>query len=141
MVYELTYFHLPGRGEVIRLMLTLGDLQFEDKRISFKEWPQKKSGAPWGTVPMLKLPDGTLKVLVEGQNRCKLLEVKDDGNFIESSVEALACPKDVSEETGVLVRSTKALFEQYVNLNKKIPVEVVSTLSEKVFLSWALLLD
>ena len=81
-------------------------------------------------LQMLKLPDGTLKVLVEGQNRCKLLEVKDDGNFIESSVEALACPKDGSEETGVLVRSTKALFEQYVNLNKKIPVEVVSTLSD-----------
>ena len=38
--------------------------------------------------------------------------------------------KDVSEETGVLVRSTKALFEQYVNLNKKIPAEVVSTLSD-----------
>ena len=89
-----------------------------------------KVGTVATVLQMLKLPDGTLKVLVEGQNRCKLLEVKDDGNFIESSVEALACPKDVSEKTGVLVRSTKALFEQYVNLNKKIPVEVVSTLSD-----------
>ena len=89
-----------------------------------------KVGTVATVLQMLKLPDGTLKVLVEGQNRCKLLEVKDDGNFIESSVEALASPKDVSEETGVLVRSTKALFEQYVNLNKKIPVEVVSTLSD-----------
>ena len=89
-----------------------------------------KGGTVATVLQMLKLPDGTLKVLVEGQNRCKLLEVKDDGNFIESSVEALACPKDVSEKTGVLVRSTKALFEQYVNLNKKIPTEVVSTLSD-----------
>jgi ATP-dependent Lon protease len=89
-----------------------------------------KVGTVATVLQMLKLPDGTLKVLVEGQNRCNLLEVKDDGNFIESSVEALACSKDVSEETGVLVRSTKALFEQYVNLNKKIPVEVVSTLSD-----------
>jgi len=89
-----------------------------------------KVGTVATVLQMLKLPDGTLKVLVEGQNRCKLLEVRDDGNFIESSVEALACSKDVSEETGVLVRSTKALFEQYVNLNKKIPVEVVSTLSD-----------
>ena len=89
-----------------------------------------KVGTVATVLQMLKLPDGTLKVLVEGQNRCKLLEVKDDGNFIESSVEALACPKDVSEKTGVLVRSTKALFEQYVNLNKKIPAEVVSTLSD-----------
>ena len=89
-----------------------------------------KVGTVATVLQMLKLPDGTLKVLVEGQNRCKLLEVKDDGNFIESSVEALACLKDVSEETGVLMRSTKALFEQYVNLNKKIPVEVVSTLSD-----------
>ena len=89
-----------------------------------------KVGTVATVLQMLKLPDGTLKVLVEGQNRCKLLEVKDDGDFIESSVEALACLKDVSEKTGVLVRSTKALFEQYVNLNKKIPVEVVSTLSD-----------
>ncbi len=89
-----------------------------------------KVGTVATVLQMLKLPDGTLKVLVEGQNRCKLLEVRDDGNFIESSVVALAGPKDVSEETSVLVRSTKALFEQYVNLNKKIPVEVVSTLSD-----------
>ena len=89
-----------------------------------------KVGTVATVLQMLKLPDGTLKVLVEGQNRCKLLEVKDDGDFIESSVEALACLKDGSEKTGVLVRSTKALFEQYVNLNKKIPVEVVSTLSD-----------
>ena len=89
-----------------------------------------KVGTVATVLQMLKLPDGTLKVLVEGQNRCRLVEVKDDGSFIESSVEALACPEDVSEETGILVRSTKALFEQYVNLNKKIPVEVVSTLSD-----------
>ena len=59
---------------------------------------------------MLKLPDGTLKVLVEGQNRCKLQEIKDDGHFIESSVEALVSAKDASEETSVLLRSPKALL-------------------------------
>ncbi len=96
--------------------------------------PKKDDVYSYGTIAsvlqMLKLPDGTLKVLVEGQNRCKLQEIKDDGDYIEASVSAVVSAKDASEETSLLLRSTKALFEQYVNLNKKIPVEVVSTVSD-----------
>ena len=96
--------------------------------------PKKDDVYSYGTIAsvlqMLKLPDGTLKVLVEGQNRCKLQEIKDDGDYIQASVSALVSAKDASEETSLLLRSTKALFEQYVNLNKKIPVEVVSTVSD-----------
>ena len=96
--------------------------------------PKKGDVYSYGTIAsvlqMLKLPDGTLKVLVEGQNRCKLQEIKDDGDYIEASVSAVISAKDASEETSLLLRSTKALFEQYVNLNKKIPVEVVSTVSD-----------
>lgn len=96
--------------------------------------PKKDDVYRYGTIAsvlqMLKLPDGTLKVLVEGQNRCKLQEIKDDGDYIQASVSAVVSAKDASEETSLLLRSTKALFEQYVNLNKKIPVEVVSTVSD-----------
>ena len=96
--------------------------------------PKKDDVYSYGTIAsvlqMLKLPDGTLKVLVEGQNRCKLQEIKDDGDYIQASVSAVVSAKDASEETSLLLRSTKALFEQYVNLNKKIPVEVVSTVSD-----------
>ena len=96
--------------------------------------PKKDDVYSYGTIAsvlqMLKLPDGTLKVLVEGQNRCKLQEIKDDGDYIQASVSAVVSANDASEETSLLLRSTKALFEQYVNLNKKIPVEVVSTVSD-----------
>ena len=96
--------------------------------------PKKDDVYSYGTIAsvlqMLKLPDGTLKVLVEGQNRCKLQEIKDDGDYIQASVSAVVSANDASEKTSLLLRSTKALFEQYVNLNKKIPVEVVSTVSD-----------
>mmetsp|Transcript_10766 Transcript_10766/g.31942 ORF Transcript_10766/g.31942 Transcript_10766/m.31942 type:complete len:235 (-) Transcript_10766:205-909(-) len=55
----LHYFDLPGRGEAVRLALTLGAVAFEDKRFTGKEWPQIKPTTPWLTVPVLELPDGS----------------------------------------------------------------------------------
>ena len=42
--YKLTYFNVPGRGEVSRMLFTMAGVPFEDKRIEFKEWPEMKKG-------------------------------------------------------------------------------------------------
>ena len=112
-----------------------------DKRIilvaqkeSSKDHPIKNDIYNIGTVAsvlqMLKLPDGTLKVLVEGHSRCRLVEVFDNAGCLEASLQVIKDDKDLSEEEELLVKSAKALFEEYVDLNKKIPVEVKSTVSE-----------
>ena len=78
---------------------------------------------------MLKLPDGTLKVLVEGVNRVELLDEVDGQDFIVASVAELKNIEIDEAEVDATARSTIAMFEQYVNLSKKIPAEVIATVS------------
>ena len=80
-------------------------------------------------LQMLKLPDGTLKVLVEGVNRVELLDKVDEQDFIVASVAELKNIEIDEAEVEATARSTIAMFEQYVNLSKKIPAEVIATVS------------
>ena len=80
-------------------------------------------------LQMLKLPDGTLKVLVEGLDRVRVEATIDKESLMSSTATALNGNDILEEETEALVRSTTSLFEQYVNLSKKIPPEVIATVS------------
>ncbi len=81
-------------------------------------------------LQMLKLPDGTVKVLVEGGQRAAIHEIREeDGCFLaQISLQDNEDPVD-QREVDVLMRSVMDVFEQYVKLNKKIPGEVLSSLS------------
>ena len=80
-------------------------------------------------LQLLKLPDGTVKVLVEGGERVAVEDVEELDNYFQARVN----PMDVGEmderEADVLMRSVINQFEQYVNQSKKIPSEVVTTLA------------
>ena len=80
-------------------------------------------------LQMLKLPDGTLKVLVEGVTRVGLVNPQEGDEFMQTAVELVEAPVPDKQESDALSRSALSLFEQYVNLSKKIPSEVVSTVS------------
>ena len=81
-------------------------------------------------LQLLKLPDGTVKVLVEGAARARVEELSDNGRFFEAHAEALAEPEDTSADTEGLARSVVTQFEHYVKLNQKIPPEVQVSLSQ-----------
>jgi len=81
-------------------------------------------------LQLLKLPDGTTKVLVEGGERVKVKSFSEDNGYFEAWWEFLPVEDDVSEqEMEVTMRSLVSLFEQYVKLNRKIPPELLTTLS------------
>ena len=80
-------------------------------------------------LQLLKLPDGTLKVLVEGSSRVKLVNPVEGENFLETQFETLVVEDQDEKEVGALSRATKMLFDQYVNLNKKIPSDVITTVN------------
>ena len=80
-------------------------------------------------LQLLKLPDGTVKVLVEGDYRAKLVELIDEDTLFRCHSESLADPDLSERENEVLVRSLTGHFEQYVQLSKKVPSEVLSTIS------------
>ena len=76
-------------------------------------------------LQLLKLPDGTVKVLVEGASRAKIVSFTDRTDFHEAKASVLAEPEEDQVEIEALVRSVVSDFENYVKLNKKISPEVV----------------
>jgi ATP-dependent Lon protease len=83
-------------------------------------------------IQLLKLPDGTVKVLVEGKKRGRIsaLIERDECFFVE--IEKLSDLPATSPEIEALIRSVNDTFESYVNLSKKVPAEVVSSVSGMV---------
>ncbi|MEX0451006.1 endopeptidase La [Spiribacter sp. 218] len=80
-------------------------------------------------LQMLKLPDGTVKVLVEGAERVGVRDLRVDADHYQATVTAM--PEEGGEdeqELEVMTRSLLSLFEQYVKLNKKVPPEILSSL-------------
>ena len=82
-------------------------------------------------LQMLKLPDGTVKVLVEGAQRARIQTLQPSGDYLQADIVLLDEDDAASEgrETDALMRSTVALFEQYIKLNKKVPAELLPSLS------------
>ncbi|EGV32407.1 anti-sigma H sporulation factor, LonB [Thiorhodococcus drewsii AZ1] len=81
-------------------------------------------------LQLLKLPDGTVKVLVEGNQRAHIERFLTTEEAFSALIEPLPETLDVDErEQEVLMRSAMALFDQYVKLNKKVPPEVLSSLA------------
>ncbi|HSC33837.1 MAG TPA: LON peptidase substrate-binding domain-containing protein, partial [Thermodesulfobacteriota bacterium] len=80
-------------------------------------------------VQMLRLPDGTVKVLVEGKKRAKVLNYLPNKGYFLVEAEVIPEPQEVGVETEALIRTLVTAFENYVKLNKKIPSEVLVTVS------------
>ncbi|MFZ5672828.1 MAG: endopeptidase La [Pseudomonadota bacterium] len=127
-----------GREKSIR---ALEDVMREEKRILLvaqknpaDDDPQANAIYEVGTLAqvlqLLKLPDGTVKVLVEGLERAKIETFTDRAEFFEAKVNILPNDADDQAETEALSRTAMAQFESYVKLNKKVPQEVMATLSQ-----------
>lgn len=82
-------------------------------------------------LQLLKLPDGTVKVLVEGDKRAEALEYINEQGFLEARVKILEDSNEASkaQEIEIMMRSLMSQFEQYIKLNKKIPPEILSSLA------------
>ena len=79
---------------------------------------------------MLKLPNGTIRVLVEGLDRAKLISVVDQGAFYEAVVEVHKEDVTKDTETEALMRMLLKQFEQYVKLSKKGSAETISSVAD-----------
>jgi len=126
-----------GREKSIR---ALEEAMNNDKKILLSAQKDAKTNDPGpddihsvGTigniVQMLRLPDGTVKVLVEGQNRATLKSFHDENKFFSVEVEDLPETNDVNAETNAMMRTVIEAFEEYAKLNKKVPTETLVTVS------------
>ncbi len=80
-------------------------------------------------LQMLKLPDGTVKVLVEGMQRANTGSITDNGEYFVGEVTPVPPAVDITPEIEALRRAVTQQFDQYVKLNKKIPPEILTSIA------------
>jgi ATP-dependent Lon protease len=127
-----------GRDKSVR---ALEDVMQDDKQILLVT--QKNAGeddpAPEdiyeiGTVAtvlqLLKLPDGTVKVLVEGVQRARVAEYTATEDFFQVRAEMMEDPEEGEADLEALSRAVVTQFEQYIKLNKKVPAEVMISINQ-----------
>ncbi len=107
------------------LLVAQKDAQIDD--------PEPEEIHPVGTyssiLQMLRLPDGTVKVLVEGQKRVRLTRYSIMEDYFSAAFEEIDFPSPITAELEAMMRSIIDRMERYAKLNKKVPQEVLATVS------------
>ena len=127
-----------GREKSVR---ALEDVMKDDKQILLvtqRDASRENPGAAdifevgtIGTVlQLLKLPDGTVKVLVEGGQRARIVRFNEDEAFFQAYAETITENVGEPQELEALARTAVTQFEQYIKLNKKIPPEVLVSINQ-----------
>ncbi len=89
-----------------------------------------RMGVLANVLQLLKLPDGTVKVLVEGKQRAKIAEFLPNEDYFEAEAALLEQPEERSDEIEALVRSVTAEFDRYAKLNSGVPDEALEAVKE-----------
>jgi ATP-dependent Lon protease len=127
-----------GRDKSVR---ALEDVMKNDKQVllvtqknASDDDPAKEDIYTIGTIgtvlQLLKLPDGTVKVLVEGSQRARITHYAENPDFFEAYAEVIEEGESSSSELQALGRAVVSQFEQYIKLNKKIPAEVLISINQ-----------
>ena len=127
-----------GREKSVR---ALEDVMKDDKQILLvtqknagDDDPDPKDIFDFGTLgtilQLLKLPDGTVKVLVEGSQRVRIRDYTENPEFFEAHADLIQDDSEDTQEQEALSRAVVAQFEQYIKLNKKIPPEVLVSVNQ-----------
>ncbi|MGB8001249.1 MAG: endopeptidase La [Anaerobacillus sp.] len=139
LVYPSMVLHLDvGRDKSVQ---ALEKVMMDDQQIFLStqkeveiETPEEKDIYEIGTLAtvkqMLKLPNGTIRVLVEGLQRGKIVDFKDTEEFYEVEIEQIDENADMNVEEEALMRTALDLFEQYIKVSKKVTAETFASVSD-----------
>ncbi len=108
------------------LLVTQKDASLDDPEVK----DLHEIGVLANVLQLLKLPDGTVKVLVEGQHRAKVLNYVETDKIFRAEILPLFDENESGSDVEALARSVVTQFERYVKLNKKVAPEVVTSLSQ-----------
>ena len=111
-------------SEMVLVMQKKGDIEVPSAKDLYKV------GTLCNVLQMLKLPDGTVKLLVEGLERVKITAFRDNKTYIAAAIESY--PQDDPDKKTLesWARAVVSQFEEYVKLNKKIPYDVIQSIKQ-----------
>ena len=126
-----------GRDKSVRALEEVGtengQIMLIAQRDAGVDDPSEEDLYEVGTVAsilqLLKLPDGTVKVLVEGDGAARLNKLVDQGDYFTAEIETIDEVEADPSESSALMRAVIEQFESYVKLNRKIPPETIGTVS------------
>ena len=113
------------RGKIVFLTTQKSD-QSEDPA----EEDLYRTGTVAKILQMLKLPDGTLRVLVEGTERAGLVRITDDKSLLKALIKPIKESSDVDAKITALMRTVKTEFSRYIKLVEKVPQETVADVAK-----------
>ena len=127
-----------GRDKSVRALEMIDENENEIMLVAQRDAgidnPSAEDLHPIGTLAtilqLLKLPDGTVKVLVEGRARARLVQLHDRAEYFEAEIETIPEPDVSGTDIQALMRAVQEQFENYVKLNRKIPPEAVATIGQ-----------
>ena len=139
LVFPNMVLHLDVGRE--RSITALEKAMMKDNRILLISQKDAKTDDPLredlfdvGTVAhikqMIKLPGGTIRVLVEGLNRAKIMELYPEEQILEADLELIEDPLSKNTEIEALMRTVLYQFEQYIKISRKVPPETLSTVAD-----------
>ena len=111
-------------SEMVLIMQKKGDVEVPVAKDLYKV------GTLCNVLQMLKLPDGTIKLLVEGLERVKVLSFRDNKTYISAAIENYPQSNADKRELESWARAVVSQFEEYVKLNKKIPYDVIQSIKQ-----------
>ncbi len=88
-----------------------------------------KIGTVSSILQVLKLPDGTIKILVEGLERAKIIEIQDKGKYFIALIKKIHESKINKKEQKIITKTLINQFEYYIKISKKIPIEILNSLN------------
>ncbi len=134
MVAPLVVGRKKSIAALEKAMKDRSELFLATQKDGSNEDPNQEDVYTMGTIAtvmqLLRLPDGTIKALVEGRRRAKVIEYVDDGDYLSVFVNEYPQPTETDAETEAFRRETLAAFRTYNKLNKKIPKEIGVSLAK-----------
>ncbi len=111
-------------SEMVLVMQKKGDIEVPGAKDLYKV------GTLCNVLQMLKLPDGTVKLLVEGLERVKITAFRDNKTYIAAAIESYPQDEPNKKSLESWARAVVSQFEEYVKLNKKIPYDVIQSIKQ-----------
>ena len=111
-------------SEMVLIMQKKGDVETPSAKDLYKV------GTLCNVLQMLKLPDGTIKLLVEGLERVKITSFRDNKTYISAAIESYPQSEPDKKTLESWARAVVSQFEEYVKLNKKIPYDVIQSVKQ-----------
>lgn len=134
--YKLTYFNCRGRGELTRLIFAKSETSFEDERVEFDAWPERKASTPMGHLPVLKYKDleltQSLTISRFVAKKCKLAGKSETDEFLADEFVTAVWTDIINQLAEIFHEKDETVKENMIGVRRSATVQNLDKLCNLV---------